>query len=334
MYTLQTIENLGGRLTDPRYARSVLTGSWRCMVRVDGREPTPQRDIVRLRSVSWLLRTQLCELLAASNPERIIYGPGILNSLQVFFAAAKVRRLALGNEEYYDPEHFYAQEVRVFSTETLEHDLDSFRADAVILSAVSWKGRQISVNSVFNKFRRLRQRPLLVVDYSHAGAAGFQSIDQLQADIVCGDFAKWITPPGLCAKISFLYFRSTTPFQIARSVFGRFFLALEETNSSARQARWVDPAEIETLTDWLSTEAIDRHTLLRNYQGNMQLAASLAKRLGLSYEVGTCILWIPGTLQLSDPIIDQLESGGLAWRVPSGDIRILCRAQYAAAPMD
>ena len=45
--------------------------------------------------------------------------------------------------------------------------------------------------------RSRARAPLLVLDYTHAGAVGFPNMGSFGADLTCGDFAKWVTPPTL-----------------------------------------------------------------------------------------------------------------------------------------
>ena len=285
------------------------------------------RDILALQRLSREIRGAISELFDAPQPERIVLAPGILNALQILFASMDVRRVMLSTKEYYGAAHFPAQRVAQVKVEEIAAGINEFRPDVLILSVVSWKGDALPVSRIFSEIRKgrgLQCRPLLVADYSHAGALGFPSAKNLGADVLCGDLAKWVMPPPDCGKLAFLWFKSRRLFVTAKTAFKPFFLATD-TPGTPFAARWVDPSEIRRVHDWFKRERLSRSKLLAKDCANKELALRLASLFGISGSVESNILWL-GRGRMNQKHVRGLERAGLVWKTPDGKIRIVCRA--------
>jgi len=283
----------------------------------------PQNDLHELEREAGGIRQALSRLLDAPSPRHIVLAPGLLAALQILFAKLGVRRILLTEGEYYGAAHFPAQKVMRAGGDWLMDAARKFRLGAVIASVVSWRGAALPCPELFSEIRRLSPHSLLVADYCHAGAAGFPSVKRSGADVVCGGMGKWITPPGRESRLGFLWFRSRRLYAQAESAFLPFFLATERAPRFP-VSRWLDPAEVRWLSAWLEKRGLTRAALVEQHRADSAFAARLAARFGLPTPP-TNILWLDRA-QARSPLAGALERRGLAWRLPDGRSRVLCRA--------
>ncbi len=169
----------------------------------------------------------------------------MLSGLRQLFSVERVDRLVLTSEEYYAPRHFPTLRCDVASPSTLVARVAAARPGAVIASVVSWRGAPLPVSALFGEIRRVlgARTPLLVADYTHAGAIGFPPVSALNADVVSGDAEKWLLPARQRSRLAFLWMRSPAVFRSAARSFSPFFLAVDG-RTDARSARWLDPQEV------------------------------------------------------------------------------------------
>lgn len=277
------------------------------------------------------LRATISDLLEVSHSDRIVLTPGILVALRILFSRLRIERILLTREEYYGAEHFPGATVRFVSCEELLDPLLTGDFQAVLASPASWRGKRQPVTELFASIReRLgRNAPLLVADYAHAGSIGFPSVDRLGADVVCGDLEKWILPPDWNTRVAFLWFRTQQLFREAAEAFRGFFLAAEHSDVSML-ARWVEPADVLTVSRGLETLRVTPELLRERHRADMKLARELASRLEPARIPETSILWLAEG-ELDSETIEELEKHGLIWRLPGRRLRVLCRSDVVAA---
>jgi hypothetical protein len=276
------------------------------------------------------LRRAISHLLGVRHSDRIILTPGILAALRLLFAHLRIKRILLTSEEYYGESHFPGETVHVASCEAIPGLLQKRDFDALLASPASWNGVRQPVEELFGWIRKTlgERAPLLVADYAHAGSIGFPSVQDLGADVVCGDLEKWILPPDWNTRVAFLWFRTHRLFVKAAKVFRPFFLAAESSNVSM-SARWVDPADVRSVSGGLADLGVTRGQLRERHHVDMKLARDLASRLHPSEVPKTSILW----LEEDEPaggMIEDLEKLGLVWRIPGRGVRVLCRSDVVA----
>ena len=273
------------------------------------------------------LRRTLAVLFGVGSAKQIIFCPGILVGLQILFANLGLRRLGLTQFEYYGNEHFPAQDTAILGLDGFSNSLRKFRADVVLVSAVSWRGDVTPIREIFRDLRAEfgSACPLLVADCTHAGAIGFPSLRSFGADVVCGDASKWIAPVDHESKLAFMWAESREIQSAARSGFRSLFLATNQTRSDQRSARWVDPVEVQWLSDWLKDAHITRRVLQSAHRRNMKLAKHLAKHFGVDAPPTSAILWVERWTECS--MVDALSDAAVAWAIADGGLRILCRAE-------
>jgi hypothetical protein len=273
------------------------------------------------------LRREIARLFDARPAERIVLAPGMLSALRHLFSALGIDRLALTSDEYYAPRHFPAMTVDAVGASALVARVKATRPGAVIVSVVSWQGRALPVAELFAAIRRRlgARAPLLVADYTHAGAIGFPPLSSLNADVVAGDPEKWLLPPDHASRLTFLWTRSPKGFRAAERLFSPFFLAVEG-RSDARSARWIDPLEVREVARWLSDVRLTRRALHDLHEANLRMKQMVARRLGVDPTGAASVLWtdqrIPRSLET------QLNRHHLLWRDGTGHSRILCRADH------
>ena len=274
------------------------------------------------------LRRTISELFEVSRPDRIVLAPGILVALRLLFSHLRIRRILLAGEEYYGESHFPGEIVRVASCEAIPELLEKHDFQAVVASPASWQGVRQPVAELFGEIRkRFRSRaPLLVADCAHAGSIGFPSIESLGADVACGDLEKWILPPEWNSRVAFLWFRTHRRFASAAEAFRPFFLATESSTLSM-EARWVSPADVLVVSNWLSALGLTRERLLDRHVADMKLARRLASKLKPPAVPETSILWLEEDQMAG---AEDLEKRGLVWRPPGGGTRVLCRSDVLA----
>ena len=267
------------------------------------------------------IREDLTGLVGTKRADGIVLVPGILNALLVLFAKLRVERIALSAGEYYSPGHFFAQQVERFDPSNPQA-LDARPVDAVIASLCTYQGVRLPIEALFERLRSQPNRPLLIADYTHAGAVGFPSVDELGADIICGDFAKWLTPPCVGKRLAFLL--GLNHAAELHGTFSSFFLATSEASEGAFAARWVDPEEALAVDRCL--HPLTREALLLRHQANLQFAKHLRARFALPAD-NTAVVCAPQHRCMDDPIIAALADAGLVWSLPSEEHRILCRSE-------
>lgn len=273
------------------------------------------------------LRTVISELFGAHPPERVILGPGILIGLQILFANLGIRHLALTTEEYYRQEHFPALDAEAFSIESFVRRVETTKPEAVLASVVTWRGRDLQLYEMFNGIRSAlgNKAPILIADYSHAGAVGFPKAAELNADIVCGDPAKWVLPQTWASRLAFFWFRSGDIFEAAKKAFGPFFLAIPERGNQFF-ARWIDPQEVRITVSSIKERELDRATLLRRHRDNLSLTAELSTQLEIDCPPETSIIWLDKE-RMDEMLPTWLMKSRLVWNPLTGGMRILCRAE-------
>lgn len=277
------------------------------------------------------LRVTLSEIFDLQQPEQIVLTPGILVGLNNLFSRLPSNRIALSPAEYYDEYHFPNRETSSFDFETIIEHIRLSSSDVVIASLVTWRGKALPVKHLFQGIRGALgdKAPLLIADCAHAGAIGFPSLKDLEADIICGDVCKWITPSEWQRNLAFLWFHNQSLWEKAAEIFRPYYLATRQTRTHLL-ARWIDPFEVKTVVSWLEERLLDRNRLRARHQHNMNLARKLSERLGMSESPETAILWI-NEESSSNILLEELAQTGLAWKPPEGGLRILCRAEEQPA---
>jgi hypothetical protein len=277
------------------------------------------------------LRATISDLLEVHRSERIILTPGILVALRVLFSQLRIEHILLTSEEYYSAEHFPGATVRVVDCDAIFDPRLTGEFQAVLASPASWRGKRQPVAELFASIRaRLgRRAPLLVADYAHAGSIGFPSVERLGADVICGDLEKWILPPDWNTRVAFLWFRTQQLSLEAAKVFRPFFLATESSDVSM-SARWIEPADVLTVSRGLETLGVKPELLRERHRADMKLARELACRLEPARIPETSILWLEEG-ELDAETTEELEKHGLIWRLPGRGVRVLCRSDVIAA---
>ncbi|TDI97438.1 MAG: hypothetical protein E2O73_11455 [Deltaproteobacteria bacterium] len=273
------------------------------------------------------LRRTISDLLEVPHSDRIILAPGILVALRILFSRLQIKRILLTSEEYYDESHFPEETVRVASCEAIQGLLQKRDFDVLIASPASWRGVRQPVAELFGWIRETlgRRAPLLVADYAHAGSIGFPSVERLGADVVCGDLEKWILPPDWNSRLAFLWFRTHRLFLEAARAFRPFFLATQASDVSML-ARWVDPADILSVSNELAHLSVTPRQLRERHQADTKLARELAQRLHAPGVPETSILWLEEDALGEATVVAALEKLGLVWRLPGRGVRVLCRS--------
>jgi hypothetical protein len=269
------------------------------------------------------VRRDIARLFDGHPARRIVLAPGVLSPLRHLFSALGVERLALTAEEYYAPRHFPVIRVSRAPAAALLAQIRKSRPQAIVVSVVSWRGEPLPVAEIFAAIRAQSARaPLLVADYTHAGAIGFPPMRGLNADLVCGDPEKWLLPRGP-SRLGFLWTGSPALFRVARTAFAPFFLAVDAP-VDPRSARWVDPLDVRRIARWLTDTRPTREKLEARHQGNLRMKRRLAQTLGIDSRGESSVIWT--TARIPVPLRKRLESLGLIWRVGT-HTRILCRAE-------
>lgn len=160
---------------------------------------------------------------------------------------------------------------------------------------------------------------MLILDASHAGAAGFPSLAETQADLIVGDPEKWLLPPSIEVRVSFGWVRNRAVVPVVKRQLGPFFGSLHSPDRLARLSRWVNSSEVEHVLH--SLPPTDRDSTLSRHLRNLTLGRHLALELGTP-PPETAIIWLNG--RPTDPP-DWLADERLVWEVDGGT-RIMCRA--------
>ena len=264
------------------------------------------------------LRRGLAALFCCHHPENMVLAPGTTIALKTLLSGMEIKSLMLGPNEYCSEQHFAPLTVSISTEEAMIRDIEMTRPEAVLLSIVSWQGKQFPLPSIF---RQLRERfgdacPLLIADYSHAGSIGFPEIDVLGADVVVGDLSKWVLIPGVADELCFLYPVSARIAATCLTLFAPLFLAT--TLNIDRSDRWVMPEQLERAAAWFSISKLSRESLLEQYQRNRAMAFALAPNSKWS-DPEVCILWFQDVTAIPTEIPEEL-----LWPTQNG-IRLMCR---------
>ena len=280
------------------------------------------------------LRRWISQLYDAGPAKDLILSPGSLIGLQRLFASLGVRRVTLSNAEYYGRIHFPEQQVRIVRPDlvtAVTSRTTQPQTDAIIMSLVSWKGDVLPVGSVFGQIRKAfgSNSPLLIADYSHAGAIGFTSVRALDADIVFGDVGNWIAPSAWEKKLRFLWFRTRRLRAASRRSFRPFFSALDDQSENF-YADWIRPRDVISLNEWMEKHRPSREVLASRHAKNLELKSQLESLLGPSANSPQSAIWWRSTRLSSHrttKVLARLEKLVNVWRVPGRGIRVLCRAE-------
>jgi hypothetical protein len=273
------------------------------------------------------MRRIISELFLAPPPDQIVLTPGILIGLQILFGHLGIQRLALSEEEYYGARHFPNMEVQHFPSEGFVDSVNRWSPDAVIASVVGWRGKVLPVQHWFEHLRgqRSSERPLLIADYSHAGACGFPAANELSADVVCGDPAKWLLDQQH-NNLAFLWFGSEKLFGRIRSSFAPFYLALPDPEDLLF-SRWVEPRVLESTLHGMGS-GLNRELLSDRHFRNLELSEKLLSLTGGCGRTGSAILWLDGA-EFPQAIPSWMGERQLIWKLPGSAVRIMCRADLA-----
>jgi hypothetical protein len=277
------------------------------------------------------LRTTISNLLEVRHSDRIILAPGILVALRILFAHLGIHRILLTDEEYYGVEHFPGASIQIASCGAMLDGRLSRGFDAVIASPASWRGTRQPVAELFRSIRKTTdgEAPLLIADYAHAGSIGFPSVNRLHADVVCGDLEKWILPPHLNSRVAFLWFRTRRSYLRAEKAFRSFFLATNTPHDSML-ARWIDPADVSSISRALKSPSVTPDQLRARHRRDMNLAREIAIGAERVQDPETSILWFQDN-ELDEQTTRKFEQLGLAWQLPGRGTRVLCRSDVAPA---
>lgn len=281
-------------------------------------------DYLQARQV----RQLLAEIYAAAPSQAVFLAPGALAALRLLFASLGVGRVVLSTGEYFDRWCFPTARVDLVPAERLLSHVVRHRPGAVVLSIVTWRGERLALESSYREIRaRLgADAPLLVADLAHAGAAGFPTVTETNADIVVGDATKWITPPQWPDRVGYLWFRTRGLRLVARRVFAPFYLAGVRPGA-ALQARWVDPEAVAKIAAWRRTSRVTRRDLLARHRVDMRFAKMIAERCGVP-SPSTPLVWVASPAKIRR-MPRWVGDKGLLWRPPGGGARVMCRSDQA-----
>jgi hypothetical protein len=274
------------------------------------------------------VRKLLLDVYGAAS-DSVVLAPGTLAGLRLMFGALDVQRVTLSAGEYFDEASFPAARVDSVDTGALVEHLAARRPDAVLLSVVTWKGERLPVEGLFEAIRAKlgAETPLLVADFSHAGAAGFPKVTDSGADIVAGDATKWITPPDWADRVAYLWFRTEELAFTAKRVFAPFYLALARP-SSRLAARWMDPDALAKVVAFRRRAKISRHKLRDRFRADIALATRIAKWCGAPVP-SSSLVWIKPAEGIAK-IPKWAKDLGLLWQhPPGGGVRVMCRSDLA-----
>jgi hypothetical protein len=281
-------------------------------------------DYRRARAV----RRLLADVYGAAPDGAVFLAPGTLVGLRLVLEACGVKRVTLSAGEYFDARSFPAARVDIVRAAALAAHLGRYRTDAVVASVVTWRGERLPVETLFRALRRRlgAGTPLLVADFSHAGAAGFPRVAESGADVVVGDVTKWITPPPALDRLAYLWFRTAGLRLLAQRVFAPFYLAAVKPGA-ALEARWVDPAAVAEVAERQRARRVTRQGLLRRYRSDLSLATRMA-RWCYAPAPTSPLVWVRTAAGMTR-IPDWVRERGLLWRPPGGGARVMCRSDLA-----
>lgn len=296
-----------------------------------GRRSTTSADVARVardaRGAAGRIRRFIARVHGAGPADDLILTPGVLVALRAFLAARRARRLVMSDQEYYEPSHFPELDVTVVAVSDLPRACRRARADAVLVSTVSYRGARLPIGELATTLRSNGRAPLVIADVTQSGAAGFPRVDSLGADVCCGDATKWITPITHPDRLGFVWFRDELRTS-AQSIFGAFFQATA-TPHAACAARWLQPAELLGLDRYLAAQGLTRQRLTSRHRDDLSLARRLALELGVPAP-DTAILWLEPDAARRLP--EWARRRRLVWDFPDGSARVLCQTQIGVRP--
>ena len=281
-------------------------------------------DYRRAREV----RKLLADVYGAAPEDAVFLAPGTLIGLRGILGSLRIGRLALSAGEYFDRSCFPTSRVELVKVEALLAHVVQTRPDAVLLSVVTWKGARLPLEALFADIRmRLGSAaPLLVADFSHAGAAGFPKVTETGADIVMGDATKWITPPESPDRLGYVWFRTEGHRSLAGQVFAPFYLAGVKPRAEL-EARWVDPEAVRRIAEFCASSKVTRTRLVARHKADLALAERVAERCGAAHPTSP-LVWLSSAAALKN-VPKWLQHESLLWRAPGGGVRVTCRSDLA-----
>lgn len=278
------------------------------------------RDTVEnpLREAASELRHAVADLFGMPDPNELILVPGICNALEILLSRLGCKTLLVTEEEYYDEDTSPLPGTIRCSAGRVLQEMELNSPDAILMSAVTWKGNVLPVKDTFKAIftQRRSSIPLLVADYSHAGAIGFPQVD-FPVDLVCGDLGKWIVPPVQERNLAFLWAPGRDLRKRVQQVFCKYYLATCDPTAQ-RLCRWIEPGSLLETAGIYSEQKVSKKLLVERYRRNRKLTREVAQLLTI-VDSGTCILW-------SDtPVTPPKDERLLVWNT-GGGARIICRA--------
>lgn len=287
---------------------------------------TAHADYQRAREV----RRLLADVYGAAPSGAVVLAPGTLAGLRLMLGALRVKRVALSAGEYFDGASFPGAKVDLVRPEALPAHVVRSRCDAVVVSIVTWRGERLPLEPLFREIRKRpgggARTPLLVADFSHAGAAGFPKVGEVGADIVVGDVTKWLTPPQWPDRLAFLWCRTAGLRLVAKRVFATFYLAAVRPEA-ALEARWVDPEALARVVAWRRIATVTRGQLLKRSRADLKLAIRMARWCGVPAP-SSSLVWITSAAGIAR-IPGWVKDTGLLWHPPGGGARVMCRSDLA-----
>jgi hypothetical protein len=279
----------------------------------------------RARAAAGRIRRFVARISGAAPAEDLVLAPGVLAALRLLLADRGVRRLVLSDQEYYAAPHFPGMEVTVAPVADIVRRCRRARADAVVLSTISYRGMRVPFEAIVAELRDSlgARAPLVIADVTQNGAAGFPRIDTLGADVCCGDASKWITPIASPDRLAYLWLGSGELRAAARRLYGGFFQATTDPGADCA-ARWIQPEHLFELDRFVTDQRITPRRLATRHAADLELARALATVAGAP-EPETAILWIPDARLARRRLSARVRREHLAWDFPGEGTRVLCQ---------
>lgn len=269
-------------------------------------------------------RQHLKDLFAINQSNDIVLMPGILVFLQGCLRALDINSMITSQEEYYEPQHLPNVLLKLEDERSIAPCVTQNRTDAVLISQVSWLGRELNCKAIIHELRNSGgPQPIIIVDYSHAGAIGFPPIHEIDADIIVGDVEKWIRNEAWGSPLAFAVVKNQNVMHQLEKHLAPFYLALAH-ESDMRMARWVDPRTLREILNEFEDRSLSRPKLLERYKRNMRLAKRVMGCCDPQND-SHCTIVVCDEFNDSE-LLSSLRSKGLVWDLPDGRMRIICRS--------
>lgn len=279
------------------------------------------------------VRGHLGALYGCSDAHQIILCPGQLIGLIQIFHALRLRSILLTDEEYYTRDHFPGMKVSTCAPGDIARTAVRMHPDAVLMSIVGWKGKELPVRGQFCEIRQHSQPPpVLICDYAHAGAIGFPQFASFGADFICGDVNKWVLPNTHMSQLAFVWAEKPLFRKRMNRIFGGYYLA-EVGGCAERSARWISPHDLRSAAEWLKQTGMTRNMLVANHLHNLERARRIARSLALTPPTKSCIIWLAGGARKRTTLFAKAlarEDGIHVWRTSEG-VRIMCASPTHSA---